>query len=216
MQKFRENSGFTLVEMITTMTILSVLAVFSIKPMGNFVGQARQAEAKNTLAHISSSQTSYAIANSTYQSIPSYGGGDGTCSGTNSACAGNITTESACTSAHASCSWAATGSTNCDGEGWLHLQGCKHMRYHYQIQGDSQGHYAIAKTNGDNLVFGCTITGGSQHKITGGGKNGEGTRYSNGGDVTAYAGGSTDKTDTHYITEEQGLTTAFDAVANCD
>ena len=209
MQKFSEKSGFTLVEMITTMTILSILAVFSVKPMGEFVGRARQAEAKNSLSHISAAQTHYAIAKSKYQTIASYGGGQGTCTCT-SPCTGTHTDSQTCTAAGGT--W--DSSNQCNGGDWLNLQGCIHMRYHYEIHGDSEGHYAIAKTEGDNLVFGCSVNSSGARpysSIANPAVNGVGTRY--GSTAITLPSGTED---VHFITEEQGLTTAFDAVANCE
>ena len=213
MQKFRENSGFTLVEMITTMTILSILSVFSIKPMGKFVGQARQSEAKMTLGHISSTQSTYAIAHSQYASIThtdGYGGGQGTCEALPSKTC-TATGQAACEGDKANCKWNSTN--QCNGQDWLKVSGCMQMRYKYVIKGDTKGYYAYATTNGNDLVFGCDVvdTGANREQIVqyDNSNPGVGSRY---GNQTV----TTHPQDGHFVTEEQGLTVSYDAVQNCE
>ena len=217
MQKFSEKSGFTLVEMITTMTILSILSVFSIKPMGKFVGQARQAEAKGTLAHIASTQSTYAIAHSQYAKLANYGGGQGSCDcGTKTACKNAVATakDDAIKCTGLGGTW--DSSNQCNGGGWLKISGCMQMRYNYVIEGTSQGFYAHATADGDNLVFGCTIDKTGKRKDIkqyAKANPGEGSRAATAAVVVSAASSTTDG---HFITEEQGLTAAYDAVANCD
>ena len=210
MRRLGGESGFTMVEMITTMTILAILSVFSVKPMGKYVAKARQAEAKTTLGHISTLQAVYAIDKQQYDTIAAYGAaGAGTCTVQcgGSACAN----QTACTGATPAGVW--TSNNTCDtGKMGLQLQGCMQLRYNYVIQGGSQGYYATATVDGKDIIFGCEIGTGSPLTIAAyaAGVSGKGTRAKP--LPSAFAA----KFDSHYVTEEEGLTAAFDVPSNCD
>ena len=212
MRRLGGEGGFTMVEMITTMTILAILSVFSVKPMGKYIAKARQAEAKTTLGHISTLQSVHAIDKQTYANA----GTSGTYGGVPAHCekgGSNINkTKSACTGSGET--WKVAAKDCNPGDLDLKLQGCNEMRYLYAIKGDTNGFFAIAQVKGDDIIFGCKPAGSpapsaiAPYSNT---KPGEGTRY--GGTI-----GSIPATqeDVHFVTEEQGLTTAFDVTANCD
>ena len=212
MRRLGGEEGFTMVEMITTMTILAILSVFSVKPMGKYIAKARQAEAKTTLGHISTLQAVYAIDKQRYGSISSYGGGatNGSCSV--STCSGGTCANKADCEAQSNGVW--TPNNNCDpGDIGLHLQGCKEMSYVYEIVGTSQGYYAYANIEGKDIVFGCTIGGGTHGTIATyvSTTPGVGSRA-----ASAAVAVSSGTEDGHFVTEEQGLTASYDVVANCD
>ena len=217
MRRFRSEGGFTMVEMITTMTILAILSVFSVKPMGRYIAKARQAEAKTTLGHVSTLQSVHAIDKQTYADAGTsgtYGGGQGSCS------VASCTTQASCTTAgtcnnNSAGSWTATAKDCSPGALGLKLQGCKEMRYKYTIKGDTNGHYAIAEVHGESIIFGCKVTGSPVPttiiSYTGTATAGEGTRHADAA-ITL----STAQEDIHFVTEEAGLTTAFDVTENCN
>ena len=160
-----------------------------------------------------STQATYAIANSTYANLAStYGGGQGM------ACFNGTTktTDDKAACATANYSWKPVGN-NCDGKGWLKVSGCMQMRYKYTIVGTTTGFYAHAKTDGNDLIFGCKIKEAPSAGLIKEWNNstpGIGSRAAASGGVEVVGASSQD--DGHFVTEEQGLTVAYDAVANCE
>ena len=158
--KHADSSGFSLVETMVVVSILGILAAFSITPMGKYIARARQAEAKTTLGHAASLQGAYAIETSTYASITGSYGGSTTqaCSGQSQTNCGNI---AGCTWSSGSCSGTPTSpttTTHCASNPLgLKMAGCATMRYSYEIVGDSTGYVGVATTDGQDLIFGCQV-----------------------------------------------------------
>ena len=210
MRKFRGEVGFTMVEMITTMTILAILSVFSVKPMGRYIAKARQAEAKTTLGHVSTLQAAHAIDKQTYANAGNSSGNYGNTGATKC----SVTPGSGQNCSQAGGTQIPAGNVCTPGALDLRLQGCKSLRYQYTILGDTNGFYGMAQVEGDKIIFGCKPKGApvpTAIPTYNPANAGEGTRYGS-GTVSIPA----TQEDVHFVTEEAGLTTAFDVTTNCE
>ena len=68
-----KQSGFSLVELMIVVGIMGLLAMMAIPKMQQFQAKAKQAEAKNMLAHIYTLQESYHLDNNVYLPFALYG-----------------------------------------------------------------------------------------------------------------------------------------------
>lgn len=68
-----KQSGFSLVELMIVVGIMGLLAMMAIPRMQQFQAKAKQAEAKNMLAHVYTLEESYHLDNNTYSAFATYG-----------------------------------------------------------------------------------------------------------------------------------------------
>ena len=70
----RNQSGFTLIELMVTVAIIAILAVIAIPQYQRYSAKARQTSARTALSAIFTAEQSYGIANTTYSScLPTVG-----------------------------------------------------------------------------------------------------------------------------------------------
>jgi type IV pilus assembly protein PilE len=77
----RSNSGFTLVELVIAMVIVSILAAIAIPSYSTYILKSHRTEAKTALLDIASLEERYFSTNNTYTQTPSdlgYSGAAGT------------------------------------------------------------------------------------------------------------------------------------------
>lgn len=76
-RKIRRNeSGFSLVELMIVVGIIGVLATLALPRFQQFQAKAKMAEARNMLAHIYTLEQSYNLDNNTYIAFGDYGRAD--------------------------------------------------------------------------------------------------------------------------------------------
>lgn len=79
--KFRNQAGFSLMEMVVVTAITATLAVVGVPKYQSFLATAKQSEAKNNLAHIYTLQGVYMDSAGQYGTLAKTGGSGGKCDG---------------------------------------------------------------------------------------------------------------------------------------
>ncbi|MFI3119230.1 MAG: type IV pilin protein [Methylococcaceae bacterium] len=71
---YRPSSGFTLIEILITVIIVSILAIISVPSYQTSITKGRRAEAKATLMRLAQAEAKWRINHTTYADLTSIGG----------------------------------------------------------------------------------------------------------------------------------------------
>ena len=75
MQKKKRQIGFSLIELMTVIVILGILATLAVPRYNRFIAKSRQTEAKTNLGHIAMLQDAYKVEYEEYVALGNIGGG---------------------------------------------------------------------------------------------------------------------------------------------